>query len=47
MRINLNIGLGTLIFGDTVTERKYFHQILLNLEHMEIYAAVHFTRYQP
>jgi hypothetical protein len=24
MRINLNIGLGTLIFGDTVTESRHF-----------------------
>ena len=29
--------------GSSLTHRKYFHQILLNLEHMEIYAAVHFT----
>jgi hypothetical protein len=26
MRINLNIGLGTLIFGDTVTQSKPFMQ---------------------
>jgi hypothetical protein len=45
MRINLNIGLGTLIFEDT-GYRKYFHQILLNLEHMEIYAAVHFKLFK-
>jgi hypothetical protein len=24
MRINLNIGLGTLIFGDTVTQSRHF-----------------------
>ena len=29
--------------GSSLTHRKYFHQISLNLEHMEIYAAVHFT----
>ena len=28
--------------GSSLTHRKYFHQISLNLEHMEIYAAVHF-----
>ena len=32
--------------GSSLTHRKYFHQISLNLEHMEIYAAVHFTWYQ-
>jgi hypothetical protein len=27
----------------SLTHSKYFHQILLNLEHMEIYATVHFS----
>ena len=34
--------------GSSLTHRKYFHQISLNLEHMEIYAAVlliHFFYY--
>jgi hypothetical protein len=40
MKINLNIGLGTLIFLDTVQ----IH-ISLHLEHMEIYAALHFITF--